>query len=1100
MPVHLDTLVAPGDTGVMRAAHGAVGRSAELARLVDALRRARAGRGAVMCLCGPAGIGKSHLAESFAAAAEAESVPVLWGRAWEAGGAPAWWPWTQALRGIGDDAHWAEAVASIGAHAAHLRQVLPSELAGEAVTDLDAAHAKFARLDAMGELLQARSRLGPLVIVLDDLHAADPSSLQLLEFVAQHTPTLRLVVVATFREPECQTGVAARTLGRMSRHADVTRLHALSRDAIVELGGAVGAALDEATLQLLASVTEGNPLYVTELLRRFPSANELRRALADAAVALPEGVRSAIRDRMADLPPSTQRLLAVASAAGRQFRDDVVAAAAELDDDAFLQQLAPAVDAALLQPTSPGAHRFSHILVREVVYRDLDAAQRREVHRRFAEAIAARVPVGATPPWAELGRHFEHAGPNHRRRARRAWDEAARAAEERGRWEDASVAHARALDLWGNEPDSDDAARVDRLLALAETELNAGLLASGGRHCAEARRLARALDDAERLARAALMSGRVLTPAHRDGTLIDQLQDALGRLPPDITPLRAKVMARLAAARQPEVPPEGPMALARSAIALARRLDDPPTLLEVLHTAISALMDLADPSERAALNEEHIALASRLERPLQVLRGRLRLFVDEIEQGRVVAARRQWAAARQVAEPLGVAHHTWIVEALGATLAALEGRFAEAWGFHESAWRIATEVEDAGAIRAMSAQRLGLVVLADSGDDAQLDAAIEAMLREHAAVGGTAEMYANVTAASSLARAGRGEEIRWHDTADDLRHAMALEDTHLTALHIELAAARGNAGALRELATLQDRLGQRQGSAGLSALYVLEPLSRSFAIAAAQLDEYERAWPLFSHALARAASMGARPHTARILYDEGVARLRAGQTAEGRERLARARVEASQLSMHGLVRRIEARLAAHADAAPMSRPSPRPTTAVPTIALVRDGETWRIEGGAAPFRLRNSKGLRLLARLVAAPRETFHVLDLVAEGKAREHVQDGDLGPVLDPTAKAAYAGRIRDLREALDDAEARADPARAEAARAELEALTEQLAGAVGLGGRDRKFADASERARVNVQRRIRDALDRIEGEDAALGKHLRRSVQTGTYCSYDP
>jgi non-specific serine/threonine protein kinase len=107
---------------------------------------------------------------------------------------------------------------------------------------------------------------------------------------------------------------------------------------------------------------------------------------------------------------------------------------------------------------------------------------------------------------------------------------------------------------------------------------------------------------------------------------------------------------------------------------------------------------------------------------------------------------------------------------------------------------------------------------------------------------------------------------------------------------------------------------------------------------------------------------------------------------------------------------------------------------------------------------------------------------------------------VLDEAAKAAYRARAADLREALDDATARGDVGRAEKARDELDALGEELARAVGLGGRDRKAGSVVERMRVNVQRRLRDAIDRVAAQSPALGRYLEASVRTGAFCSYAP
>ena len=157
-------------------------------------------------------------------------------------------------------------------------------------------------------------------------------------------------------------------------------------------------------------------------------------------------------------------------------------------------------------------------------------------------------------------------------------------------------------------------------------------------------------------------------------------------------------------------------------------------------------------------------------------------------------------------------------------------------------------------------------------------------------------------------------------------------------------------------------------------------------------------------------------------------------------------------------------------------------------------------------RLRDTKGLRYLAELVAGPGAERHALDLVdrVEGVGVAGEPDrralGDAGDLLDSQARAAYRHRIEALRADADEALARGDLEAAEAHQAELDQLVAQLAQAFGLGGRSRVAASAAERARLNVTRALRAALakliDALPGEGAALD----RRVRTGLYCAYEP
>jgi hypothetical protein len=141
--------------------------------------------------------------------------------------------------------------------------------------------------------------------------------------------------------------------------------------------------------------------------------------------------------------------------------------------------------------------------------------------------------------------------------------------------------------------------------------------------------------------------------------------------------------------------------------------------------------------------------------------------------------------------------------------------------------------------------------------------------------------------------------------------------------------------------------------------------------------------------------------------------------------------------------------------------------------------------------------MEYLSRLLAEPGREIHVLDLAASG---EPVDVGDAGEILDAPARAAYEARLDELRAELAEAEGWNDPIRAACARSEVDALQSQLLAAVGRGGRSRRAAQASERARVAVKRRLDDAVRRIGDAASSFGEHLERTVRTGLYCSYLP
>jgi hypothetical protein len=180
-----------------------------------------------------------------------------------------------------------------------------------------------------------------------------------------------------------------------------------------------------------------------------------------------------------------------------------------------------------------------------------------------------------------------------------------------------------------------------------------------------------------------------------------------------------------------------------------------------------------------------------------------------------------------------------------------------------------------------------------------------------------------------------------------------------------------------------------------------------------------------------------------------------------------------------------------------------------------EGEYWTISYDGAVVRLRDAKGLRHLARLLAHPGREFHAVDLAAaegqpaplgstasggEPELAARPDLGDAGPLLDAAAKAAYQARLAELRAELEEAEGFHDLARAARARQELDFLVGELARAVGLGGRDRRAASHAERARLNATRAIRAAMANLAAANPSLGRHLSSTVRTGRYCSYTP
>jgi hypothetical protein len=188
-------------------------------------------------------------------------------------------------------------------------------------------------------------------------------------------------------------------------------------------------------------------------------------------------------------------------------------------------------------------------------------------------------------------------------------------------------------------------------------------------------------------------------------------------------------------------------------------------------------------------------------------------------------------------------------------------------------------------------------------------------------------------------------------------------------------------------------------------------------------------------------------------------------------------------------------------APPPPPPSPPASASELPFAFTPDGETWAVSYAGSSFRLRDSLGVQYLARLFAEPGREIHVLELSGGKPGEGEVHDaGDAGELLDDAARASYKQRVAALREELEEAESFHDAARSERAREELEFLTAELSRAVGLSGKSRRAGAAAERARSAVQRRIRNAIDRIAEHSPELAALLQRTVRTGNFCVYRP
>jgi DNA-binding SARP family transcriptional activator len=445
----LDLGARPAVVGAPVPEDGLVGRESALAELVGRLEQAFAGRGAVVLLEGEAGIGKSRLAGALADEASARGARVLACRCWETGGAPPYWPWAQTLRAYVRTAEPAVLRRRLGASAAEVGRIVPQlrELFPGLPEPEEGARARF--FDAVAAFLADASAERPLVLVLDDLHAADEPSLLLLGHVAEGVAGSRVLIVGTFGD-----------LG----HADALALSGLDEAEVARLAErTAGASLPAQLTAALTATSGGNPLFVVEVARLLADQADERT--------IPQTLREATGRRLRSLSGECRRVLSLASVLGGEFGLVALERVADYTGiDKLLEVLGEAVEAGVVEevPESFGRLRFGHSLLRETLYEEIPAAHRGRLHMRVATVLEILYAGSVERHLAELAHHFALAVPSAPavtavEYARRAGDEAARLLA----YEEAARLYRLALDTMDGAGPADGTAR-DALLASLE--------------------------------------------------------------------------------------------------------------------------------------------------------------------------------------------------------------------------------------------------------------------------------------------------------------------------------------------------------------------------------------------------------------------------------------------------------------------------------------------------------------------------------------------------------------------------------------------------------------------------------------------------------
>jgi eukaryotic-like serine/threonine-protein kinase len=626
-----------------------VDRVHELAELTAGIDGALASEGRLLTVSGEPGVGKSRLARQAAAYAEKRGVRAMWGRCWEHGGAPPYWPWVQALRRLIADADPATLSGWLANDAAEIAQIAPElrERLGGLPEPPSAAlaqpeKARFRLFDSVASFVRRAAETEPLLIILDDLHAADPTSIMMLVAVSRQIRTMRATIIGTYREIEVKLLPELATLiTEAEREGLVLPLRGLGEADIrefVERTWGVRAA--SPLVDLLRDTTEGNPFFLHEVLRQMAADGQLAGGASNGSVRLniPRGVSEFIKRLTQPLPDEAREMLDVASVLGREFSLKALASVMAKPPEVLIDPLDRAAALELITE-APGAGRYSfrHALIREALYDALPAARRRALHRAVAEAI--RALNADAPPFAEIAYHYcQSASPADAETAADYSRQAARAAERQLAYEEAAQHLRNAIDALALKPGGNEALEAEIMCDLGEVQARTGDFAEARKTCLKAVELARRLNRPEPFARAAVTAGRgVSNSGETDHELVRLLNEALERLGDRDSPLRGQALARLGielywADRERSV------ALCQEAVEIARRLDDPRTLIVALWGRHLSLRNPDSLEQRLADGREAIAVAERAGERDFALEARFYRVTDLVEAGDITGA------------------------------------------------------------------------------------------------------------------------------------------------------------------------------------------------------------------------------------------------------------------------------------------------------------------------------------------------------------------------------------------------------------------------------------------------------------------------------
>jgi predicted ATPase len=977
------------------------------------------------------------------------------------------------------------------------------------------------------EVLTIFTRQRGLVLVLEDLHWSDESTLEWLSYIAQRREPAKLLIIGTYRPTDVLVsghslrGVVQELTAR--NRCEELRVAPLSEQSVSDyLTSRLSRSLVTSPLpSLIHRRTGGNPLFMVHvvddllqqgLVREEAGQWTIQHNLRIVTESVPDTLRQVIERQVARLSTTGQHLLEVASVVGVEFSAAAVAAGLQAtveDIDHQCEILARQgqfIEAHGTEEWPDGTfserYSFRHALYHDVLYQRVTETQRIRLHRRIAERKEQAYGERAGEIAAELALHFEVG-----RMYQKAVDYcqlAGGAAVQRQARHEAAALLTRGLQLLQGLSDS-----PGHLQQELEFNVTLGNVLIGTRGYAapeterayrQAWELCQQLGDT--LQRFPVLDGlRHYYAMRGEQKMAYQVEEqlfALAQQAQDPALMmwahgsRGVTLLWMGAFVEARTHLESRIALSES---YQPRTDLPrygnPAVMGLSHLSLVLWM-LGYPDQGLQKVQQALALAQHLEDAFSIAYA-------QTNAGLIHQHRREGAVAQDLAESaIALSRAQGLPFWLAGGLMARGGALVEQGQTQEGIRQIEQGLQAWRATGAANSEPYFLMLLAEG----------------YAKAGHTAEALTIVTKA--LTRMEQTAERCWEAELYRLKGELTLaeaqdsglgagssspqtpnlkpqvsvvveqeaEECFLKAINI---AQHQQAKSLELRASLSlARLWQSQGKSA-EARELLEDIYSWFTEGFATKD-LQDAEALLRELGSSAAQQKSKVKSQKAKQAEGI-RLK----AEGSPQFSFSSLQPTALSLAQF-------------------PAPN-FQSLPSNIFRHEGEYWAVTFAGTTCRIRNILGVRYLAQLLTHPHEEIHVLTLAAEepslasslptGGVQADVARAsftDAGEVLDPQARTAYRQRLRDLQEELAEAQSFNDPGRVEKLQAEIDFLTHELAQAVGLGGRGRKAASVAERARVNVTKRIKIALRKISEQHPTLGEHLTQTIRTGTFCVYAP